>query len=107
VYAIIEDGSRQLRVRKDERIRVDVRDFEEGAKVVVFDRVLMIGDEAVSGSAKIGQPWVEGARVTARINGEVLGDKIVVMKAKRRKGYRLKQGHRQAHLDVTIEAIEG
>ncbi len=105
MYAIIDDSGRQFRVKKDMTFEVDIRDLPEGSKTIEFDRVLLIGDEAGEASPTVGQPWVPGATVVARINGERKGDKIDVIKAKRRKGYRLKQGHRQRHLNVTVESI--
>jgi large subunit ribosomal protein L21 len=103
LYAIIEDSGQQLRVSENETIEIDVRDLPEGTQTIEFDRVLLIGD--LSGETRIGQPWVEGAKVIARLQGEVKGDKIHVIKFRRRKGYRRKQGHRQKYLRVTVEEI--
>ncbi len=105
MYAIVEDSGRQFRVRPNDVIDVDLRDLPEGAETIEFDRVLLVGDEQEKGSTKIGQPWLEGAKVVARIDGEIKDDKITVVKFKRRKGYRRKQGHRQRYLRVTIASI--
>ncbi len=105
MYAIVEDSGRQFRVRQNDVIDVDLRDLPEGAETIEFDRVLLVGDEQEQGSTKIGQPWLDGAKVLARIDGEIKDDKITVIKFKRRKGYRRKQGHRQRYLRVTIASI--
>ncbi len=105
MYAIIEDSGRQFKVRANDTIEVDPRDLPEGADQIEFDRVLLIGDENEEGSVKIGQPWVAGAKVVGGIDGEIKGDKITVVKFRRRKGYRRKQGHRQRYLRVTIKQI--
>lgn len=104
MYAIIEDGGKQYRVQKGDRIFIEKRDLPEDAKSVEFDRVLMLGDGAKS---KIGTPLVEGAKVTASLEGPIKGPKIDVVKFKRRKGYRLHKGHRQKYLNVTIDEISG
>ncbi len=105
MYAIIEDSGKQLKVRENDTIDVDLRDLPEGSDRLQFDKVLLIGDETSEAAAKIGQPWLEGASVEARLEGEVRGDKITVVKFRRRKGYRRKQGHRQRYLRVTIDKI--
>lgn len=102
MYAIIEDGSHQYRVSEGETLEVQLHDLPEGAASIDFDRVLLIGD---GDAIKVGQPYVAGAKVTASVAGEVKGDKIVIMKHKRRKGYHRKQGHRQRYLRVKIETI--
>ena len=64
----------------------------------------MVGDHP--DGARIGRPTVEGAKVTATVLGEIKGDKIVIQKLRRRKGYRLKKGHRQRFLQVRVDRIE-
>jgi large subunit ribosomal protein L21 len=103
MYAIIEDGSRQYRVGVGDTIEVDRRDLAEGQESLEFDRILLVGQGA---DVKIGQPFVEGASVTASVEGEIKGPKIDVVKMKRRKGYRVKTGHRQRYLRVTITDIK-
>ena len=103
VYAIIQDGAHQYKVSEGDTLEVQLHDIEEDQKSLVFDQVLLVGDGSES---KIGQPFVEGAKVTASIDGEIKGDKIVIMKMRRRKGYRRKQGHRQRYLRVKIDKIE-
>jgi len=105
VYAIIEDSGTQIRVAKGDVLDIDLRDVDAKRKKIKFDRVLMIGE---SGSdATIGQPYVAGAAVTAEVLEEVKGDKINVIKFKRRKGYRRKVGHTQRYLRVRIDGITG
>ena len=103
MYAIIEDGAHQYKVAEGDTIEVQRRDLAEGQEVIEFDHVLMVGEGE---SAKIGQPYVEGAKVVASVAGELKGDKITIVKIRRRKGYRLKQGHRQRYLQVKIDKIE-
>ena len=103
MYAIIEDSGQQFKVSVGDIVRVDVRDLDDQAKQVTFDRVLLIGDD---GEGKIGTPLIEGATVVADIDrAEVKGKKIDVIKYKKRKGYRRKQGHRQRYLQVKIAEI--
>jgi large subunit ribosomal protein L21 len=104
VYAIIEDSGTQIKVSPGQMFDVDLRELEEGATTVRFDRVLAVGGKDGS-AATVGTPYVAGACVTAEILGEVKGEKLVVFKYKRRKGYRNKQGHRQGYLRVRIGAI--
>ncbi len=104
LYAIIEDGSHQYMVREGDTFEVQRRDLTDGQDTIAFGHVVMLGDGADS---KIGQPYVEGAQVVARIAGEIKGDKIDIIKFRRRKGYRRKTGHRQKYLRVTVERIEG
>lgn len=106
MYAIIEDSGSQMKVQEGETLLVDLRDLGENAKNITFDRVLMVGE--VGGDARIGQPYVDGASVTAEIvDADVRDEKIDVIKFKRRKGYRRKQGHRQHHMKVKISSISG
>lgn len=104
MYAIFEDGGRQYRVQEGDTIRVDLRELGDGQGQVEFDRVLLVGEGA---GVKIGQPVVEGAKVIARVKTEVKGEKVVGIVFRRRKRVRVKRGHRQRHLDVTIEKIVG
>lgn len=103
MYAIVEDSGTQIKVTDGDVLDIDLRDLD-GADSITFDRVLMVGGE---GDAKIGQPYVDGASVTAEVMGEIKGDKIDVIKFKRRKGYKVKQGHRQRYLRVKITGIKG
>jgi large subunit ribosomal protein L21 len=102
VYAIFEDGGRQYKVNRGDKIYVALRDLAEGQDTLEFNQVLMIGEGA---GARIGQPLVEGAKVVAKLQGEVKDPKVISFKMRRRKNYRRKIGHRQRNLQVTISDI--
>jgi len=104
VYAIFEDGGRQYRVQEGDTIRVDLRELSEGQTQVEFANVLLLGEGS---GVKIGQPFVSGAKIVASVKGEVKGEKVVGVVFRRRKNVRRKWGHRQRHLDVTIDKIVG
>lgn len=104
MYAIIADGSHQYRVEEGQVFDVQIKDLEEGAENIVFDQVLVVG--GLESGPKIGQPTVEGARVTASVVREYKGDKIVIQKFRRRKNSSTKTGHRQRYLQVKVEKIE-
>ena len=101
MYAVIETGGKQYRVRAGDVI--DVERLQTADDTVVFDRVLMVGE---GDDAKVGNPVVEGAQVTATRVADVRGPKIVVFKKKRRKGYRNTRGHRQDLVRVRIGDIQ-
>ncbi len=101
MYAIIEDGSRQLKVEEGQELDVDYRDLPAG-EAITFDRVLAIRDEA---GLQIGRPALAGATVAAKVVSLVQGPKLVVQKFRRRKNYRRRTGHRQLHTRVLIEKI--
>ena len=104
MYAIISDGGHQYRVEEGLIFEVQRKELDEKAKKVDFDRVLMVGD--LPDGPKVGQPLVEGAKVTAAIIGEIKGDKITIRKQTRRKGFTLQKGHRQKFLQVKVEKIK-
>ena len=102
-YAIIDDHGKQRKVRAGDVLRID-RPFDEiRGSDLTFDRVLLIG--ADDGRATVGTPAVEGATVTAEVLGQVKDKKITIQKYKRRKGYHLKQGHRQRYTEIKVTAI--
>ncbi|MCG3136382.1 MAG: 50S ribosomal protein L21 [Phycisphaerae bacterium] len=105
MYAIFEDGSRQYRVYEHDVIDVDVRDLPEGTQQVEFSHVLLIGDEKKQGSTRVGQPWLSGVKVVAKVQNEVKDEKVTITKYSRRKGYRRNTGHRQRFMRVQIEKI--
>jgi len=100
-YAIIETGGKQYRVAVGDTIIVEKLDGEAGGEVTL-DKVLLIGGE---GAAKVGAPYVDGATVTASLDEQSKGDKIVVFKYKPKKRYRRRIGHRQLQTELTITAI--
>lgn len=106
MYAIIEDSGTQIKVSEGDVIRIDTRDLPDGGEVpsVTFDRVLLVGGENVE--AKVGQPVLEGATVTADVLNEDVSDKVEVIKFKRRKNYRRRKGHRQHYIQVKITSID-
>lgn len=103
VYAIISDGGFQYLVRDGVEFALQLRDLPPDAKTIEFDRVLMVGD--LPEGPQIGQPVVSGARVSATVLGEFKGDKQIIRKFARRKGYQLKKGHRQRYLRVRVDKI--
>lgn len=102
MYAIIETGGKQYRVAQGDSIRVEKLAHAEGDSVT-FDKVLAVSKE---GGLTIGTPYVEGAKVIAKVTGEGKGKKIRVFKYKAKKNYRRRQGHRQPFTQLVIEAIE-
>lgn len=106
MYAVIADGAHQYRVEEGLIFEVQRKDLPEGTESIDFDRVLILGGRDGE-DVKVGQPLVSGAKVTAKVLGEIKGDKLIIQKMRRRKGYRLKAGHRQKHLRVKVEKIEG
>lgn len=103
MYAIVEIAGQQFKVQKDQKIFVHRLDAEEGKKVE-FNDVLLIDDGK---KITLGAPAIEGAKVTAEVNEHVKGDKVIVFRKKRRKGYRKKNGHRQSFTALTIKTIKG
>ncbi len=101
MYAIVEIAGQQFKVQKDQRVYVNRLQSAEGSKVA-FDNVLLISDGS---NITVGAPAIEGAQVTARIEKHLKGDKVIVFKKKRRKGYQKKNGFRSYLTEVTIEGI--
>ena len=102
MYAIVEIAGQQFKVEKDQQIFVHRLDAEEGAKVD-FEKVLLVDNE---GKVNVGAPAVKGAKVTAKVENHVKGDKVIVFKKKRRKGYKKKNGHRQEFTELSITGIK-
>jgi large subunit ribosomal protein L21 len=102
MYAIVEIAGQQFKVQKDQKVFVHRLDAEAGKKLE-FDRVLLVED---AGKVTLGAPAIEGAKVTAEVLEHVKGDKVIVFKKKRRKGYRVKNGHRQQFTAITIKSIK-
>ena len=101
MYAIVEIAGHQFKVEKDQKVFVNRLATEEGKKVD-FDNVLLIGD---GDNVTLGAPAIDGARVSATVLKHLKGDKVIVFKKKRRKGYRVKNGHRQSLSEIVIESI--
>lgn len=101
MYAIVEIAGQQFKVEKDRKVYVHRLEAEEGAQVE-FDKVYLVDND---GQVKVGTPIVEGAKVTAKVLSHLKGDKVIIFKKKRRKGYAKKQGHRQYLTQIQIEGI--
>jgi large subunit ribosomal protein L21 len=102
MYAIVDIAGQQFKVEKDQKLFVHRLETEEGKKVN-FDRVLLIDD---NGSISIGAPAIDGAQVSATVLEHLKGDKVIVFKKKRRKGYVKKNGHRQYLTEIQINDIK-
>ena len=102
MYAIVEIAGQQFKVAKDQKVYVNRLAGEEGDSVS-FDKVLLTAD---GDNVTVGAPAIDGALVGAKINRHLKGDKVIVFKKKRRKGYRVKNGHRQALTEILIEGID-
>lgn len=101
MFAIVEIAGQQFKVQAGQEIFVHRLKAEEGSEVT-FDKVLLTAeDDAVS----VGTPTVRGASVSATVLEHLKGDKVIVFKKKRRKGYRVKNGHRQYLTKLKIDAI--
>jgi large subunit ribosomal protein L21 len=101
MYAIVDIAGQQFKVEKDQKVYVHRLDAEQGKKVQ-FDRVLLIDD---NGKVNIGAPAIDGAQVSATVLEHLKGDKVIVFKKKRRKGFRKKNGHRQYLTEIQINDI--
>ena len=103
MYAVIKSGGKQHRVEPGEVLRVEKLDLTEGDKIE-FDEVMMVGD---GDDIQIGAPYVEGGTVSAEVLAHGRGDKITVIKMRRRKHYRRQAGHRQHYTEIKILDIAG
>ena len=101
MYAIVEIAGQQFKVSKDQKVYVHRLASEEGSKVS-FDKVLLLDD---NGTITLGAPAIEGASVEAKVLQHLKGDKVIVFKKKRRKGYKKRNGHRQYLTQIVIEGI--
>ena len=101
MYAIVEIAGQQFKVAKDQKVYVHRLKEAEGSKVT-FDKVMLLEDGK---NVAIGAPAIEGAAVQAKVIKHLKGDKVIVFKKKRRKGYRVKNGHRQYLSEIVIEGI--
>jgi large subunit ribosomal protein L21 len=101
MYAIIRTGGKQYQVATGDKLRVEKLQGNVGDTVELSDILMVVDGEEI----KIGQPVIEGAKVVAKITEQAKADKVIVFKMKRRKGYRVKRGHRQQYTALTIEEI--
>ncbi len=101
MYAIVEIAGQQFKVKKDQKVFVHRLDAQEG-DTVNFDNVLLLDND---GQVTIGAPAIEGAAVAAKILRHLKGDKVIVFKKKRRKGYKKKNGHRQYLTEIFVKDV--
>jgi large subunit ribosomal protein L21 len=101
MYAIVDIAGQQFKVEKDQKVFVHRQEGEAGAELS-FEKVLLVDKD---GKVTIGKPAVKNAKVTAKILEHVKGDKVIIFKKNRRKGYKLKKGHRQQFTQIQIEEI--
>ena len=101
MYAIVEIAGQQFKVEKDQKLFVHRLDSKEGGKVT-FDNVLLLAN---GDKISVGAPAIDGAQVGAKVLKHFKGNKVIVFKKKRRKGYRVKNGHRQALTEIQVENI--
>ena len=101
MYAIVDIAGKQFKVSKDQYIYAPKMEGEAGA-LVSFDKVLLTDNE---GSVEVGVPTIKGIKVSGKILEHVKGDKVIVFKKKRRKGYAKRNGHREQFTKVQIESI--
>ena len=101
MYAIVEIAGQQFKVAKDQKVYVHRLQGKEGSSVS-FDKVYLLDNGK---QVTLGAPAITGASVEAKVVKHLKGDKVIVFKKKRRKGYRVKNGHRQALTEILIESI--
>ena len=101
MYAVIVSGGKQYKVAEGESVQVEKIDAEEGSSIDI-DKVLMVAD---GDNVKIGAPYVEGGKVTAKVKAHGKGKKVTIIKFRRRKHSRKKQGHRQLFTELEITGI--
>lgn len=101
MYAIVATGGKQYRVTEGEKLRIEKLSAEAG-DTVELDKVLMVGE---GDDVKIGAPYLEGAKVTATVAANGRGDKVKIVKFRRRKHHRKQMGHRQSYTEIEITGI--
>jgi large subunit ribosomal protein L21 len=101
MFAIVNIAGQQFKVEEGQELFVHQLEAEEGDNVS-FDQVLLINND---GNVRVGKPVLSAAKVNATVLGHQKGDKVIVFKKKRRKGYRVKNGHRQRFTKIKIDSI--
>lgn len=101
MYAIVNIAGQQFKVQNNDNLFVHRLDAEEGANVE-FNEILLVDND---GSITVGSPTVSGAKITAKVLNHQKGDKVLIFKKKRRKGYQKMNGHRQQYTKIQIENI--
>lgn len=102
MYAIVEIAGQQFKIEKDQKIFVHRLKAEEGSQIN-FDRVMLVDND---GSIKVGAPTIDGATVSATVLNHLKGEKVLIFKKKRRKGYQKMNGHRQYLTSIIIDDIQ-
>jgi large subunit ribosomal protein L21 len=103
MYAIVEIAGQQFKVERGNKVYVHRLDASEGSKIE-FGNVLLVDN---GGKVQVGTPSIDGAKVAATVLGHVKGDKVIVFKKKRRKGYQKSNGHRQQFTQILVQGILG
>jgi large subunit ribosomal protein L21 len=103
MYAIVEIAGQQFKVERGNKVYVHRLEASEGSKVS-FDKVLLVDN---GGKVQVGTPSIDGATVAATVLGHLKGDKVIVFKKKRRKGYQKSNGHRQQFTQILVQGILG
>ena len=109
MYAIIEQGGKQYRVKQGDRIQIELADVAPDAKTIEISKVLLVGEGK---DITVGSPYIEGAKVTGKFTGETSADSVVKGKKlfpthfRRRKASKKRIGHRQKYMELTIEKIK-
>ena len=101
MYAIVEIEGHQFKVEKDTKLFVNRLKEDEGKKVD-FEKVLLVDND---GKVKVGTPIVEGAKISCEVLAHLRDDKVIVFKKKRRKGYKVRNGHRQDLTQIQVKEI--
>ena len=101
MYAVVEIQGSQFKVEKDQKLFVNRIDAKEGSKIS-FDNVLLLDDGK---KVQVGKPNLSGTSVEAKVVAHIKDDKVIVFKKKRRKGYKVKNGHRQPITEIIIQGI--
>ena len=101
MYAIVEIGGKQFKIKENDKLYVPLLDKEEGA-AVTFDKVLLLSNDD---SISVGSPFISNASIEAKVLTHIKDDKVIVFKKKRRKGYRVFNGHRQRYTQIQVSKI--
>ena len=101
MFAVVEIQGSQFKIEKNQKLFVNRIDAKEGSKIY-FDNVLLVDDGK---KVQVGKPNISGTSVEAKVVAHKKDDKVIVFKKKRRKGYKVKNGHRQAITEIIIQSI--
>ncbi len=103
MYAVVDVAGKQIKITANDKVRVPTLKEKPGS-TVRFEKVLLLGEDK---QISVGNPFVAGASVEATVLGHMKDDKAIVFKKKKRKGYRVKRGHRQGYTHIQITRISG